>query len=601
MEDKLTRPEFFQLYSSVNKEIRQQLEIQFQQLTSKISMVNRLLIESSNLVREKKSFQSFHDDILDAEFRKAFGFTEIVIVYLYKLKENDFDRVYVPERWADKKKAFMEQAIKDLRSYYFGGEQSDKLNRKEHLFLDIIKRVKEHRINEEFQSYTFFLKNIKRKVIDEGGTLNLAPESERIFKNEMLIITPLHNEVGEFWVTVNTYVHKHNSLFGQIRDAQFDLLKKWYVTAHETISECFLAVAHLLRLREKTLEQETLQRISIISYLLSHPSVKLFTTPLKNAADDLRMLNPSFPDEEKERERFESSLDNVKLITDLWEGNLVVLEEFGAIEGDNNYSLDCPKIGSEEWEKIEDSLAKAAQVLFFNHINDLYDDQKYNHLVEPIRRHRKLEFSDFFKLKVSLKEGTVCYGHQKLIILHLISFLENAIEAADFTRVAEAHRKYGRPIDNKYKNQISYRLYPGVKSSIIEVQNDCRVRPQEEENLMALSDYIKKMGPRPIGNSNKVEVYNSLGNSTKVLAERKFTTKSGTGFGWAVILAADYFKRLSVVNREGLKTDRRGDLSLEVLRDKSKAPVGVKVRIQFPIPKKPGEKVKIENTAPEER
>jgi hypothetical protein len=581
MENDITRPEFFQLYSSVDEEIRRRLEAQFHQLTKKISQVNRLLIDLPNLVGEKENFRLFHNEILDEEFRNVFGFTEIVIVYLYKLKENDFDRVYVPESWDAGKKAFMEQAIKDLKNFYLGGERPDKLSRKKHLFLEILDRVQGHKLNEEFQSYTRFISEIKRGVSDAGGPLNLAPEAEQVFKNDMIIVTPLHNEEGEFWVTVNTCVHKQESLFGQIRPEHFDALKRWYVTVHEAISECFLSVAHLLRLREKSLEHDTLQRISIISYLLSHPSVKLFTTPLKNAADDLRALDPIFADSKK-HERFESILDNVELITNLWEGNLVVLEEFGAIEGDNNYSLDCQEIGSEEWQKIENALEKAAEVLFFSHINDLYDDPKYKKLVKPILHQRKLEFSDFFRLSISLHEGPTCYGHPKLIVLHLISFLENAIEAADFTKVIDQYSKDRRITD---KNLISYKLYAADGFGTIEVENNCQVSESEEKNLVALNDYIRTFSDDRF----------LIGNFKKALEERKYTTKSGTGFGWAVILAADYFNRLSVVDDKGVRTSRHGDLSIDVLRDTSGSPVGVRVKIGLPLPST-GEKVRIENS-----
>jgi hypothetical protein len=583
MGNDILRPGFFQLYSSVDEEIRRKLEAQFNQLTKKISQVNRLLIDLPNLVGEKENFIRFHNEILDEEFRNVFGFTEIVIVYLYKLKENDFDRVYVPESWSVGKRMFMDQAIKDLRNFYLGGEKPDDLSRKKHLFLEILDRVEGHKINEEFQSYTRFISEINRNVSDAGGPLNLAPEAEQVFKDDMIIVTPLHNEEGEFWVTVNTCVNRHASLFGQVGPEHFNALKRWYVIVHEAISECFLSVAHLLRLREKSIEHDTLQRISIISYLLSHPSVKLFTTPLKNAADELRELDPIFPDDSKKRERFETILDNVQLITDLWEGNLVVLEEFGAIEGNNNYSLDCQDINADKWLKIEDALRQAAEVLFFNHINDLYDDPNYNNLAEPILRRRKLEFSDFFRLSISLHEGPVCYGHPKLIVMHLISFLENAIEAADFTIVADHYLK-GKRIIDKHKNLISYKLYSEKGFGIIEVENDCRVSAQEEKNLIALNDFIKTFSDDRL----------RIKSFKKALEERNFTTKSGTGFGWAVILAADYFYRLSVVDYEGLQTKRYGEMSIDVVRDTSGSPVGVKVRISLPIPNT-GEKVRIEN------
>lgn len=583
MENDILRPDFFQLYTSVDEEVRLKLEAQFGQLTKKISQVNRLLIDLPDLVSEKERFIQFHNEILDEEFRNVFGFTEIVIVYLYKLKENDFDRVYVPENWSIGKRIFMDQAIKDLKRFYLGGERLDDLDRKKHLFLEIFDRVEHHKLNEEFQSYTRFISEINRNVSDAGGPLNLAPEAEYVFKDDMIIVTPLHNEEGEFWVTVNTCINKHESLFSQVGPEHFNALKRWYVTVHEAISECFLSVAHLLRLREKSLEHDTLQRISIISYLLSHPSVKLFTTPLKNAADDLRELDPSFPGESKKRARFDAILDNVQLITDLWEGNLVVLEEFGAIEGDNDYSLDCQGIDPDGWLKIEDALGRAAEVLFFNHINDLYDDPNYKNLAEPILRRRILEFSDFFRLSISLHEGPVCYGHPKLIVMHLLSFLENAIEAADFTKVADHYLREKRIVD-EHKNLISYKLYCENGFGIIEVENDCRVREHEEKNLIALNDFIKTFS------DDRVRVKSFK----KALEERTFTTKSGTGFGWAMILAADYFYRLSVVNSEGLQTKRYGDMSIDIVRDPLGSPTGVKVRISLPIPYT-GEKVRIEN------
>jgi hypothetical protein len=292
-------------------------------------------------------------------------------------------------------------------------------------------------------------------------------------------------------------------------------------------------------------------------------------------------LDPTFPNQNKGREQFESIIDNMDLITDLWEGNLVVLEEFGVIEDGNDYSLECQPIGFQEWQQIEHALNRAAQLLFVNHINDLYDDWDYEGLVKPILEQRRLGFSDFFNLELSLQDGPICFGHSKLMVLHLISLLENAIEAADFTRAADQF-KQTRTIDDQNKNLISYRLRQSDGFALVEVQNDCRVQPEEEEKLVALGAYIRTFS-----------IDGPMIHHNKHLAERTFTTKSGTGFGWAVILAADYFCRLRVVDADGIKKER-GKFSIEVLRDDTPVPTGVRATISLPLPKNEFERVVVE-------
>lgn len=577
MEDNKVRHTFFHLYSSSDPGVREKLEEQFEVLIKKVSQVNRLLIEQRySIIRSAEDFQLFHNQILDEELRKAFGFTETVVVYLYRmhrLKEKEFGRVYVPNGWSEKKKAFMENAVSDLRRFYL---DKDELEREGHLFRAMVGRLLENQYNPAYQSYSTFLEEVRNGVQDEIGPLPISPEAESIFAEEMLIVTPIIQEVERFLVTVNTYISKEHSLIGQVREKQkdkgIDALKKWYVTAHEIIAECFLSVAHALRLQEMTLEYRTLERVSVISHLLSHPSVKLFTTPLKNAADDLRALNINFVNNSIDRDRFNLSLNNIDLITDLWEGNLVVLEEFGAIEGDSKYSLDCQLVGVDEWQKIEKTLREAARVLFFNHINDLYDDPEFQDLYEQIVKERSLSFGDFFRLSVTLRQSPTSYGHSKLIALHLISFLENAIEAADLTGAAESYLLFGK-VDEDQKYRISFSGSSDSELCVIEVENDCPIRERERESLIKLGKHAADIS------SGKT----SIGKLRPILEERKYTTKSGTGFGWAIILAADYFSRLTVV--KGVSEKRRGSLSIEL-----GATRGVKIRIHLPLPKD-GERV----------
>lgn len=288
--------------------------------------------------------------------------------------------------------------------------------------------------------------------------------------------------------------------------------------------------------------------LTILSNLNSHASTKLYTTPIKNSVYELQKMISK--DEGK------MAIESINMVTELWEGNLSVLERYSNILR-NKGRLWCKSV---YWDLIASKLERFAEVFFYNRINDLYDDSYYKIFFDLILKEKQFGFRDFFNLEINFN-GVNCLGHQNLFEIHLLSFLNNAIEASTFTRVADFYLKEKiTKIPKNIKDTISFKAIDKFEWIILEIKNTCIVREEDRIKLNKIDKYLEKIftGEIHVGDKNIAES----------MLNREFTSKSGASHGWALLLAGDYFSRLQIIYDGNIL--RKGQLSISTYNEKIK-------------------------------
>jgi len=259
-------------------------------------------------------------------------------------------------------------------------------------------------------------------------------------------------------------------------------------------------IPHLLM--EERIERESLERISIISHLMSHSSTKLFTTPLRNSINELK--------KEIRRADIETIDDipknlNFRIIDRLirlWQSTLEILDTYARVEREASgyeYRFETEDV---YFQDIMKDINEYAIALFLLHINDLYDDYDFRDLRYDIEK-GKFGFHDFVDLDINITNFEVgrIEGHKEILCIHLLNFLENAIEALDYSeQAAELLNKAENKKDLKRKPKIKMgnyretsakldRLPKGIKFSD---HLSAKIRYDEKEKLLIYKERMSE-------------------------------------------------------------------------------------------------------------
>jgi signal transduction histidine kinase len=555
---------FLDLILSAKSNIREQLMTQQKILFNRVSLTNELLITQPDIVQSPEMLDKFHNDILDEEFRLAFGITQVIVVYLYKTEKTDFGPIYVPHDWNGqmKKILFMKKAIEDLKKHFI---DETPLKRKKHLFLEMYERLLDGKLNKALEHFRFstFIPEIKPDAKDEVGKLPISHNATNLFKDEMLIVTPLCLEQRTFLATVNTYIHKHNSLFGKIQREQFDDLKNWYLTTLGTLYECFLPIAHSISATNERIKHETTERVSALTYLLGHTFNKAFSTPILNRLDDIkrshtRILQTNRPDKKiiKELNNANNYIMDIERIREILENTLSTLELFKKKEdGLQTYGLEDIVLSD-----LNKNLQMFALLLFNKRKESILRDSFLDRSAKD--KIKKTSLNDWFTLDLFDKSDIIIRAHEALFLLHITNIIDNSIH----------YLNYRKSWEKKIKGiiKLSAQIF-----STFEANDTVRVIISDNgygmtsELCSSLNKLFSKLATRESSIFSEQIQDNLL--------SRVYSTGSGGRKGIALALSADYFSRITRISKSGETLDC-GKIHVD-----SKVGKGTTFTITFPV------------------
>ncbi len=558
-----------QLWSKADSEVRIQLETQFEIFHERITIAYQGLLSSLIISKDPVSFAAYHRSIFDDEFRRAFGVNRVVIIYLYRLpsgaRERDatFGPIYIPDEWSGdpRKRRFVEAAVGDLYREFIDGE----VPTRSHLFSDLLRRP---RFSSEF------IREIRPGISDSSGAaLNISPEAQEIFQDEMLVITPLHLEMGVSLVTVNSYIDKQESLFARIHPDQRQLLVEWYLDVHQALAGCFLPAIHLLRFREERVNRRVAERTSALTYLLGHTYRKSFTTPLENARDllsnALKRMNALA--EEPTHASFRSHIaeaaelvGNIDLVTGNLDATLATLDAFVGKDERHPGALGLERL---QLSRLRDELEFYCGILFQKRRESLLRDSE---LSEPDREKiRASQLSDWINLEFFVGEdqsGLEVQAHYALLLLHLLNFLSNSISKLRYREVWEHWGESGVPFGRVRVSGRTVEMAGGEGLEIVVEDNG--------EGIKLHSDILGRLSMLFLRAANG-EL--SLSAERERMRERYYTTGHGGSRGISMLLAADYFQRIQRTDPAAGQTVR-GNLSIGPAGEH-----GTRISIKVPI------------------
>jgi signal transduction histidine kinase len=456
----------------------------------------------------QQQFEEFHGEIFNAKLRTEFGFDRAVVVYLYRSATiQEFGSVYIdPKAWAADPDGqfFMEQAILELRQHFFGGPHLPPA--RSHLFLGILERATRG------SSETLFVEPIGEGAVDAvGRRLGLANESERLFRGEALLVTPLRHVTGVDLVTVNTFVRMPEPL-GTLAAATQDALRAWYIGVHEAMSSPFLSVLHALRQREDELRLGVEERLASITYLMSHTYAKAFTTPLRNS---LTLLRRNLPDGAN-RHAADAEITRMSLVTASLEATFQALDPVTA-SASGDYP--APKF---RFDEIRGELEEYFRLFLARRVRSLLRDSAITDQERATLAEITLEQWVCFGFKT--EEYFFIGGHRQLVLLHLTNFIDNAVRNMDLRRASQGISD----------GLIEVRAYTEGKDGVISISDNGRGIPQTMVDR--LTKVFETAAHRGI----------ALGaaDMRAMLSQRFYTDGGGGRRGMAMILAAEYFGKL---------------------------------------------------------
>jgi putative methionine-R-sulfoxide reductase with GAF domain len=292
-------------------------------------------------------------------------------------------------------------------------------------------------------------------------------------------------------------------------------------------------------LEKKNLEKENLMLNMNAIYHSAHTFQKCYNIPLRNMC--YRLRQHISPDNFHARHLTHSIEDFI----DLW-ANQFAIDNY---KNPDDHPSDNLKTKTEKgwlekflWNKFNDDIMDFAQHLFLVCINDLYDHYNQDEIRDILPFNRiweyQLKWDDFFKLEFKLNNVELL-GIQPLFRVILVNMLQNAIEALDLFDVV----KHG--LFKSKLPEIKFSAEQDEDTTIITISN----------KGFAMDNKIKERLKTIFEDGRNGKLLEQAPALRKKIKKKEYTSKSGTGTGWALIEAASYLSRIQ-------KNDERGYMEL---------------------------------------